>query len=233
LSIKLRIEQNHIDFELKQKDTLLREVHHRIKNTLQGVMNLLQQHKNKQNFDRYVFEHAITQLYSVSLIHGINGESSDDKVELSNLVNLICVTAFNISGFDYTPSYSLSKSHIINTIDNNTVAIALIINELIINAIKYTPDARINEIKVNVITLLDDAVIEIRNPGKSLPKDFDFKNGTGLGTGLTLIRSLLPKQGTEITIRQTAQEVVCHLILKPPILENIYEFKGYRENKSA
>ena len=226
-------EQNHIDFELKQKDTLLREVHHRIKNTLQGVMNLLHQHKNKQNFDRHVFEHAITQLYSVSLIHGINGESSDDKVELSNLVNLICVTAFNISGFDYKPSYSLSKNHIINTIDNNAVAIALIINELVINAIKHTPDVRINEIKVNIITLLDDAVVEIRNPGKNLPKNFDFKNGTGLGTGLTLIRSLLPKQGTEITIRQIDQEVVCHLILNPPILENIYEFKGYRENKSA
>jgi len=226
-------EQNHIDFELKQKDTLLREVHHRIKNTLQGVMNLLQQHKNKRNFDRYVFEHAITQLYSVSLIHGINGERSDDKVELSNLVNLICVTAFNISGFNYKPGYSLSKRHVINTIDNNTVAIALIINELIINAIKYTPDARINEIKVNIITLLDDAVVEIRNPGKNLPENFNFGNGTGLGTGLTLIRSLLPKQGAEITIRQTVQEVVCHLILTPPILENIYEFKGYRENKSA
>jgi len=180
-----------------------------------------------------VFEHAVSQLYSVSLIHGLNGESSRDKVELSKLVDSICVPAFNITGFEYKPSYSLSKKHIINTVDNNTVAIALIINELVMNAIKHTPGSLIDEIKINIITLLDDAVLEIRNPGNVLPKNFNFSSGTGLGTGLTLIRSLLPKQGAELKIRQTTQGIVTHLILTTPNLENKYDFKRYREKQSA
>lgn len=226
-------EQNHIDFELKQKDTLLREVHHRIKNNLQGVMNLLQQHKNKSHISKNVLDHAMTQLNSVSLIHGINGECADNKIELSSLVNNISLAAFNIIGVNYHPCYPLSKEHSIHTTDNNTVAIALIINELIFNAIKHTPDNLVNQIEISIITLIDGVAIEIRNPGEELPENFNFNEGTGLGTGLTLTRSLLPKHGAEIIFKQTQHGILCQLILKAPILDNNYENTTYSRNKSA
>lgn len=226
-------EQNHIDFELQQKDTLLREVHHRIKNNLQGVISLLEHHKSKEHLDKNILDHAMTQLYSVSLIHGINGENADNKIELSSLVNSISQAAFNITGVSYKPCYSVTKKYIVSTIENNTVAIALIINELIFNAIKHTPDNLINDIQINIISLIDDAVIEIRNPGNALPENFDFTKGLGLGTGLTLTRSLLPKKGAEILFKQTQYGIVCHLILKTPILDTHNENSQHKKNKSA
>lgn len=227
------VEQNHINFELQQKDTLLREVHHRIKNNLQGVISLLEHHKNKNVFDRCILDNAMSQIYSVSLIHGINGESADSKIELASLVNSISQAAFSITGISYKPCYAVAKKHIINTVDNNTVAIALIINELIFNAIKHTPEDFIDSIQINIISLMNDAVIEIRNQCNTLPDNFDFNKGIGLGTGLTLIRSLLPKQGAEIRFKQIQHGIVCHLILTPPILDNNNENAENTNIKSA
>jgi len=216
-------EQNHIIFELKQKDVLLREVHHRIKNNLQGIMSLLQQHKHKPCIDKNVIDHAISQLYSVSLIHGINGRNMHGEVELTELVNKISDSAFSMSGNKYKPYSALTKKYVINSRENNTVAIALIINELVFNAIKHTPRSRINDIRITIISTIDAAVIEIVNPGKELAEIFDFEEGTGLGTGLTLARSLLPKKGAKIIFKQTQSCIVCHFILSSPILENSYE----------
>lgn len=226
-------EQNYINFELQQKDTLLREVHHRIKNNLQGVMSLLEHHKNKEHLNKDILDLAMTQLYSVSLIHGINGENEDNKIEISSLVNNISKTAFNITGIEHKPCYSVTKKHIINSTGNNTVAIALIINELIFNAIKHTPDKFINDIQINIISLISDVVIEIRNRCDDFPNTFDFNEGSGLGTGLTLIRSLLPKKGAEIRFKQAHKYVICHLILKPPILEENHENTEQSKKETA
>ena len=149
------------------------------------------------------------------------------------LFRSISQTAFNIAGITYKPCYAVTKKHIVNTSDNNAVAIALIINELIFNAIKHTPDEQVNDIQINIISLINDAVVEIRNPCLALPDNFDFNDGTGLGTGLTLIRSLLPKHGAKILFKQSKTNIVCHFILTPPILETHNENSNSSKRKSA
>ena len=226
-------ENNYMLFELKQKDTLLREVHHRIKNNLQGIMNLLQQHKNKKHFDKSVLDHAVTQLNSVSIIHGIQGSAANNKIELSNLVSMISTAAFEIIGIKYKPTHTITGSFFLNTLDNNTISIALIVNELIFNAIKYTPESKVHDIKINVISFDDGAAIQIFNPGNPLPDDFDFMRGSGLGTGLTLTKSLLPKKGTHLTINQTTRGIVTKFVLSSPVLEVAYDTESRVKQKTA
>jgi len=226
-------EQNHMTFELKQKDALLREVHHRIKNNLQGIMNLLEQHKNNRQIDKTVLDHAITQLYSVSIIHGLHGNDVDKKIDLSNLVNMISIAAFKIIGLNFKSIDTLKQKFIINTVDNNTVSIALIINELIFNAIKHTPTPLVENIQINIITLADGAAIKISNPGESLPLNFNFNNGHGLGTGLSLVKSLMPKQGSSITIKNIRHNIITEFILKAPLIEVGYEEERQLKHKTA
>lgn len=226
-------EQNHIAFELRQKDTLLREVHHRIKNNLQGVISLLYHHKSSHDLNESVIENAISQLYSVSLIHGINGESPNEKINILNLVNKISCAAFNVKGIKFEDCLPMSRQFVIQADDNNAVAIALIINELIFNAIKHTPDIYVKEINVEVHAVNRGVSIEITNKGHNLPDSFNFQDGLGLGTGLSLVKSLLPKQGAVISIIQKQNRVTSQLILTNPLLDEQYESEKYAELESA
>ena len=103
-----------------------------------------------------------------------------------------------------------------------------IVNELIFNAVKHTSEVNESNVHIGISSSSLTVIIKVKNDGATLPAQFDFKNGQGLGTGLSLIKSLLPRQGAELSIQQIDNDVVSTLTLTIPVLLN--DEKGEENN---
>ena len=101
------------------------------------------------------------------------------------------------------------------------MALALTINELLINAAKHqATDSRQAVINVTQLYLADQVEITIINHGALLP-GFDFEHGRGLGTGLALVKSMLPRAGVRLHITGEGNLVRARLILRYPLIQNL------------
>jgi PAS domain S-box-containing protein len=68
----------------RQRDTLVREVHHRIKNHLQGLAGLLNQHRRRHPALRDVLDAVLAQINAISLIHGLQGREASARCACSS-----------------------------------------------------------------------------------------------------------------------------------------------------
>ncbi len=203
--------------EKNQRDTLIREVHHRIKNNLQGVIGLLRRHTKTDTTNNTTLEHAISQLNSVSLIHGLSCEQNGNYIFLDDLVSSITVAANSFTGCNISPFMDADSHsyHIQN--EDDAVAIALIINELIFNAIKHSPDAG-KSVRINLSRRSSSLALLIENNCLPQGAEFEYQSKKGLGAGLNLVYSLLPKNGAHLTIHKKHASVVAKLTLTAPVV---------------
>jgi len=212
-------EKSRIEHERKQKDTLVREIHHRIKNNLQSVVGLLRRESKKHKALRPYFEEAIGQVNAISLVHGIQGLSqlkqiSIDKL-LENIVQSICeVTNATIGALQC----NAVEAEVCIT-EEEAVPIALIVNELLTNAIKHGNQSNPgSDITLSLSGGNAGVIFQVQNAGKKLPESFDFKLNKGLGMGLTLVKSLLPEHGASVSVTQTKSGVLSELVISKPVL---------------
>jgi len=213
-------EKRRIEAEKSQRDTLVREVHHRIKNHLQGVVGLLRQHTNKTPAIREIIDAAVGQLYSVSSVYGLQSREGKSQVMVADLLKQVCKTTQDMTGakIDYSGKDDSSEGAILS--DERAVAVALILNELMANAVKHAADAETATVFVQLDDAQDEISIKIENGIVGSVGEFDFAEGKGLGTGLSLIKSLLPSKGAELTITPYADRMVAMLVLRKPVLKD-------------
>lgn len=178
------------------RDTLVREVHHRIKNNLQGVAGLLQRELGKFiELDPRLAD-AISQVNAIAIVHGLQAAHPDETIRLRDSVRHICTMVSELT--QHPIQFQIGHPFIPIQIDGDeAVSVALVLNELILNAVKHSPAACGTPV---VMIDLDDtgAWVRIRNGVAGAP-DFNIDTGEGLGTGLSLVRSLLPKEGAHLT----------------------------------
>lgn len=198
--------------------TLVKEVRHTVKNKLQGVVGLLRAHAVTDENSSAVLNKAITQLLTVSAIFGIEARMDDDRIYLCSIVNEIiqgirttCQPTMRIENLDSVKQIALSEEH--------AIPIALIINELLTNAVKHTKPGNRMQVSVSVNINNSRCNLTIENSEASLQGEVDFERGTGLGSGLQLVQSLLPTENASLRIAGTGNSVIAELILGPPIIE--------------
>ena len=107
----------------------------------------------------------------------------------------------------------------VRVLEGEAVAIALILNELMFNAIKHAanPGAEVPQI---VICLEDgQALLRMRSRGRALPVGLDVARGIGLGTGLSLVRALLPALASVRLHQPEAGWIETEVRLSPPAVE--------------
>lgn len=200
---------------LREKETLLKEVHHRVKNNLQVIASLLrlQARYLRDEQTRAMFEESQNRVQSISLVHEMLYRAGDlARVDfgdyLSTLINHL-TEGWDSAGRNIR--ISVESSGVQLPVDT-AIPCGLIVNELITNAVKHAfPDGRDGEIKVRFgrtgngwrLSVIDDGV------GMS---SVDRK--AGLGTGL--IESFVAQAGGTLTVtgeRGTA----AHLDLPPSV----------------
>lgn len=201
----------------RQRDAFVREVHHRVKNNLQGVVGLLRQLANNDPRTSATLEKVISQLLAMAVVHGVTGRDLHEGVALSEMVTEIARSVERISGKDVKIAQAANAAGpSINT--NEAVPIAIILNELVLNATKHGEAG--SEGQVVSVDLRGEAkwaTITVANAG-TLPPGFDFAEGSGLGTGLELVRALLPGEGAALSISRDNHCVTAVLDLGAPLL---------------
>ena len=210
-------EEERLAYAKAQRDTLVREVHHRIKNNLQGVVGLLRQHTSKNPELRVPLESAISQVNSMAVVHGLYGRGSSERIILCEMVREICHSTGGLTGKMIEPNLTVAVENPIRVAADEAVPLALILNELIFNAVKHQGSEK-ESIQVYVQDQQEGARVRIVTPDAHLPPDFDFLTGDGLGTGLKLVKSLLPSTGSQLQIRNEAVGVIAELQLSSPVL---------------
>ena len=213
---RLLREARRLDAVRAQRDALVREVHHRIKNHLQGVAGLLRQHLSGKPLLQPLLDVATAQVLSIAAVHGLQGEVSQGAPDLRMLIARI---ASSVSGILHAPIEMVDECLELGSMsvtEEEAVPIAMVLNELMMNAVKHRslPDGG-GPVRVEAIRDAGDARIEISNPG-FLPPRFNLALGVHVGTGLGLVKSLLPQRGARLDIIEDGRQVIARLVLLAP-----------------
>lgn len=175
---------------LIEKEVLVKEIHHRVKNNLLIVCNLLEFQAEFINNDQLTqaLEESRNRIYSMALIHeklyGSNNLVQIDFAEyIEQLVDYLSETYNNINS-NITVDLQLKPIFLsIETVN----PCGLIINELISNAFKHAfPDGREGKIEVKLRTLeqTDKILLTVADNGVGLPPNLSFQNLDSLGMEL-------------------------------------------------
>jgi PAS domain S-box-containing protein len=208
----------------QQRDALVREVHHRIKNNLQSVAGLLQRELGKFVELDPRLETAISQVRAIAVVHGLQSSNPDEAVRLCDSVRNICKTVAELSQrpveFDIEGEQTIFRP--VRIENDEAVPVALVLNELILNAVKHSPeDSPAPTVSLNADG--SSARIVIRNAVRGGP-GFDIDTGRGLGTGLRLVRSLLPDHGAQLQHQLAATGVMLTTLkLTHPVVGRILD----------
>ncbi len=210
--------QARLDQAVAQRDALVREVHHRIKNNLQTVVGLLRREASKHPEARDAIAAAIAQVNSVAVVHGLHGRLTRPSIFLCDLLAAIVHSVSELSGVVVQFRGLREGCGDLVIQDSETVAFALILNELVTNAVKHArPGSEPAAPLVAMSVVSRTARIDVVNPG-GLPADFDFAAGVGLGTGLGLVRTLMPERGLTLAFRQDEGRVIVEMGVEVPVL---------------
>ncbi|WP_249115878.1 sensor histidine kinase [Azoarcus sp. L1K30] len=185
-------------------NALTREVHHRIENHLQTVIGLLRRQAGRHPLALPAIEAAIAQVGAIAVVHGLYGQVTRSSVLLCELLPVIVSSVSDLTGVPVARNGIEPSTGALMIREGDTVAVALIVNELVTNAVKHSDqDATASAPEVTLARRDGSGLLCIANRGH-LPEGFDFDSGRGIGTGLGLVRTLLPDAG--MTLRFTCVE---------------------------
>ena len=136
---------------------------------------------------------------------------------LCDLIEAIARNVVGLTGVAVEPQVARQLPEPVPVAQDESVPLALILNELIFNAVKHSDRETIVPIKITIEQQQETIIVRIHNRAKTAKIDVDFISNSGLGTGLSLVRALLPRQA-QIEIRQEGAMVITELKLQPPIV---------------
>lgn len=188
---------------LKEKEILLQEIHHRVKNNLQIIVSLLRLQISSEEDSRLVnmFRECQNRIMAMAFVHEKLYQSHDlTRVVFTQYIRDFAQelsTAFGIKERGIELKTFLEE---IELDINRAIPCGLIFNELLTNAIKYAfPGKKIGEIIIRLQRENQDQIsLEVCDSGVGLPSDFDQEAPKSLG--LMLVNSLTAQINGKLTI---------------------------------
>jgi two-component sensor histidine kinase len=196
LLVKEILERRCAESELKQslaeKDLLLKEIHHRVKNNLQIISSLLnlQSRKLTDNDALNSFNESNNRIRSIATLHEQLYRSKDlSRINFGAYIENMTDNLLRLYGVRRDWVKIIINSELVLLDINKAIPCGLIVNELISNAIKHGfPNHRAGEIRINFHKADNKFVLTVSNNGVQFPPDLDINNCSTLG--LELVSSL-------------------------------------------
>lgn len=212
-------EAERLERERALRRTLVNEVHHRIKNHLQGITGLLRGQATARPELAAPIDQAVSQVQSIAAVHGLLGKNDSEQVLLCELVEAIADSARTLLEAAVRPVVDMAVVCPVRITEHEAVPVALILNELLLNAVRHSgrgdPHAAV---QLRLDAAGSAARVRIYNADSVLPAGLDIRSGARLGTGLTLVRSLLPREGAALELATVDGGVLAELRLTPPVI---------------
>ena len=193
---KRDIAQKQIINSLEEKNVLLREIHHRVKNNMQIISSLLslQSSTIKNPEMRDIFMESQNRVKSMSMIHEQLYQTEDiAKIDFKIYVNGLIKSLFQIYSFGLKRiEWNVNVEDVKLDIET-AIPCGLIINELVSNSLKHAfKDAHDGKITVNMRKDKNLITMEVSDNGIGLPANFEVEKASTLGLKLvtTLVEQL-------------------------------------------
>ena len=177
--------QEEISAALREKELLLKEIHHRVKNNIQVIASLLnmQARTVADNGTREVLREAQNRVKSIALVHEKLYQSrSLDHIDYFDYLKKISRHLYESYGVSAkTVTVNIQAENISLHIDK-AVPCSLIINELLSNAFKHAfPDGRKGDIWITIQKKGESLVLLYRDNGIGLPENISPERAESLG----------------------------------------------------
>jgi PAS domain S-box-containing protein len=194
--------ENSLRVTLEEKKMLLKEIHHRVKNNLMIISNLLYLQssyiKDKESQD--IFKESQNRARSMALIHERLYHSADLKrMDFGDYIRSLSTELLHT--YEVDPGLIKLKINVEDIfLDINTaIPLGLIVNELVTNSLKHAfPEGNSGEINVDFHPIDDYYEFTVKDNGVGFPEDIDYQNTESLG--LQIVTSLTDQIDGEITL---------------------------------
>lgn len=196
---QLKLEQ-----ALQDKEMLMKEIYHRVKNNLMVISSLLnlQSRYIKDEEAKAMFKQSQERAQSMAMIHERLYRSADLKhINFGDYIRKLARDLFRTYVAD--PSRIKLEMDVEDVMIDINIAIplGLMVNELISNSMKHAfPEGHSGEIGVKFKEHADQCVLEVSDTGVGFPPDFDFEKSDSLG--LQLINSLTQQISGELKLEK-------------------------------
>ena len=180
---------------LEEKETLLKEIHHRVKNNLQMVSSLLslQMAQMPEGKAQSLLAESVTRVRSMALIHQhLYGSTSLARVDLSTYTQSLTESLRHVLAPTSRVDFDAER---VEVSVEQAVPTGLVLNELLTNALKYGAGPDAHHVRVSLKVQRRELLITVRDSGPGLPEGFQMRGTGTLGMQLvtTLTRQLRGK----------------------------------------
>ena len=201
-----------------ERDMLLREVNHRVGNSLQLIASLLhmQGHGEKNEDIKQALAQATNRVMAVAQVHRRLYTSDDVKsVAVDQYLDAL-VSDLRLSAGMAKQAQLILNADAVETDPDRAVAIGVIVNELVMNAMKYAYPTGEGQIRIGLKgNGPDAAIVSVEDDGVGI----GGANSAGTGLGQRIVRALADKLGAQVDIqspkRGTRIEIAFATVRKP------------------
>jgi PAS domain S-box-containing protein len=197
--------EESIHASLKEKDILLGEIHHRVKNNLQIIHSLLdlQSGSISDTVALGLMRESQNRILSMALIHQTLYQSKDfAQVDFGRFLDSLVPTLVSSYGVGSAP-FSIDIDVVeVQLPINAAIPCGLIVNELISNALKHAfPDGRAGQVRIHLaLESKGGVLLRVSDDGVGIRQEIDLRQTTTLG--LQLVNLLVDQLAGEIEIQR-------------------------------
>ncbi len=199
-----KVAENQLLESLKEKDMLLMELHHRVKNNLQIVSSLINQQSRyiDDEVSQRAFMETKNRVHSMALIHEKMYQSRDFvHIDFPDYLKMMVHNLFQSYQLSLKVQPEFETEPLLVGIDI-AIPCGLIVNELVTNSLKYAfTDVGEGRITIGIYNLPENNVeIMVKDNGKGLPENFNIESMSSLG--LTLVKVLTAQLDGELLLEK-------------------------------
>jgi PAS domain S-box-containing protein len=200
-SLAIAIRQSHL-YEQTRRDaetkaTLLHEVNHRVKNNLSAIIGLLYAEQRRAGMERQplyqtIIKELVSRVQSLAAVHSLLSATAWHSIKLSELAHQIIHLAVRVIPHNIPVAIDVSDSPIMVSPDQ-AHNLALVINELATNTVKYALPEKHGSVQIFVrITLADQTIrLEFHDNGMGYPREVLQNDQQHLHAGFELIQNIV------------------------------------------
>jgi len=186
-------EERHKERELKVKSAMIQEVHHRVKNNLQTVAALLRMQIRRSDNEEanQILRDSVSRIFSMAVVHEYLSRSEGQAINLREVTQRIIqqIRQGTVSP-EKTIHIVLESGHNLYLPARQATACALVINELLQNAVDHGYETRnLGTVSLRLDDEGDQVSITISDDGAGLPPGFEIEQSSSLG--LQIVKTLV------------------------------------------